>query len=333
METIAVFNTRGGSGKSAATVFLADFLASSFKKRVLVVDLDPQQSSSVALLGEEQVNAEVGAGKCLATILQHEIVRKKRSPSDVRTVLMERPQGEGPGRSRYLGPVHVMASNRPEWKELDAYLHVLSEDAEKDANRVLLDVLKSLETDFDICLIDFPAHDTGPITKNGLRAAGWWIFPCVPDRSGTRDIEGPIGAFREAIKGTKHKPKGLGTLLSICQPGNTRQFKQTVSTLNRLVDGGYLPRLFGNKMLSWPAARDALDDTRWDHRTTLAMKYGGTRTSLYKAANRHAKEVVSRLKMPVKDGEIQFPRPGWLNKHLTELTKKTKKLFGGGRGK
>ena len=55
MHTIAVFNTRGGTGKSAATVFLADFLSTSFAKRVLVVDLDPQQSSSVALLGEDRL--------------------------------------------------------------------------------------------------------------------------------------------------------------------------------------------------------------------------------------------------------------------------------------
>ena len=55
MQTIAVFNTRGGTGKSAITVFLADFLSTCFAKRLLAIDLDPQQSSSVALLGEDKL--------------------------------------------------------------------------------------------------------------------------------------------------------------------------------------------------------------------------------------------------------------------------------------
>src|SRR4051794_25238033 len=35
MQTIAVFNTRGGSGKSAVTVFLADFLATACDESLL----------------------------------------------------------------------------------------------------------------------------------------------------------------------------------------------------------------------------------------------------------------------------------------------------------
>ena len=96
METIAVFNTRGGSGKSAATVFLADFLSSTFKKRVLIVDLDPQRSSSVALLGEERVDAELAEGKCLATLL-HKTVDESPEATDARSILMERPPGQGRG--------------------------------------------------------------------------------------------------------------------------------------------------------------------------------------------------------------------------------------------
>ena len=46
---------KGGVGKSAITGFLADFLSSIFGQRVLVVDLDPQQSSTIALLGEERL--------------------------------------------------------------------------------------------------------------------------------------------------------------------------------------------------------------------------------------------------------------------------------------
>ena len=56
MKTVAVFTTKGGTGKSALTVLLAEFLATGFEQRVLVVDLDPQQSSAVALLGDERLS-------------------------------------------------------------------------------------------------------------------------------------------------------------------------------------------------------------------------------------------------------------------------------------
>ena len=325
METIAVFNTRGGSGKSAATVFLADFLSSSRKKRVLVVDLDPQQSSSVAILGEERVYEGMDSGKCLAILLAG-ILEKERVASDGRAFLMERPQGKGRGRSKYLGPVHVMAGNRQRWAALAERLGALAHRKERGIYGLLNKVLQSLNDDFDICLIDFPAHETGPITKNGLRASGWWVFPCVPDRSGIRDIEGPIGAFREACKGTKHEPKGLGTLLSICQDAHGSQFKQSEKGLQQLVSDGYLPRLFKNKLDSCPAARDALDDTRWDQRTTLKKKYAYR--PLYNKALGLSKEVADRLEMPVRDGKIEFPPPGRLNKYLTGWTK----LFRAKRG-
>jgi cellulose biosynthesis protein BcsQ len=45
MDTIALFNTKGGVGKSAVAVFLCDFLSSQHDKRVLLVDLDHTVSS------------------------------------------------------------------------------------------------------------------------------------------------------------------------------------------------------------------------------------------------------------------------------------------------
>ena len=50
MFKIALFNQKGGVGKSAATVNLAGCLEREFKKRVLVMDCDAQQNSSLHLL-------------------------------------------------------------------------------------------------------------------------------------------------------------------------------------------------------------------------------------------------------------------------------------------
>ncbi len=317
MQTIAVFNTRGGSGKSAGVVFLADFLSSAFKKRVLVVDLDPQRSSSVALLGEERVDAELEAGKCLALLLQRAGAGEKLTSGDVAAAVMERPSGEGRGRTTYLGRVDVMAAKRANWKELDARLRVLEGYAEPNANRALLDILAPLRPDFDICLIDFPAHETGPITKNGLRASDWWLFPCVPDRSGSRDIEAPVEAFREACNGTRHRPHHLGTLLSICQLATSREYKQARQALHQMAEEKYIPPLFKSKMLFWPAVREALDDTRWNGRTTLMKKYANK--PLYNAGRELAKEVLARLKIPGDDVTITKSFLGKLNQYVRKV--------------
>ena len=52
MPIVAVFNNKGGEGKSTVTVGLAEFLAGNRDKKVLVIDLDAQASSTCALVGQ-----------------------------------------------------------------------------------------------------------------------------------------------------------------------------------------------------------------------------------------------------------------------------------------
>ena len=91
MQTIAIFNTRGGSGKSAVTVFLADFLATAFSKRVLVVDLDPQQSSSVALLGDESLHKAFEQKRSLPRLM-FRVDRENLHPNAALYHVIERPK-------------------------------------------------------------------------------------------------------------------------------------------------------------------------------------------------------------------------------------------------
>jgi len=69
VKSIAVFNNKGGVGKSTLTLLIADFFSSTSVKihgrapRVLVVDLDAQNSSGTALVGQPAVEAKQ-AGVC-----------------------------------------------------------------------------------------------------------------------------------------------------------------------------------------------------------------------------------------------------------------------------
>ena len=53
MITIAMFNNKGGVGKTTLTNNIASFIADKLHKRVLVIDCDPQCNSTQLLMGQE----------------------------------------------------------------------------------------------------------------------------------------------------------------------------------------------------------------------------------------------------------------------------------------
>lgn len=54
MKSLAMFNNKGGVGKTTLTCNLASYIAGEFGKRVLVVDCDPQCNSTQLIMGVEQ---------------------------------------------------------------------------------------------------------------------------------------------------------------------------------------------------------------------------------------------------------------------------------------
>lgn len=127
MIKIAIFNQKGGASKSAATVNIAGCLAKDFKKKVLVMDCDAQQNSSLQLLNRRAEKTIVGIlrGECQLEDciypVELEIKRKKaRIPIDVLCSGMD---------IDVLGP-----------EEPSAYK----------------DVTDVLENEYDYCLIDCP---------------------------------------------------------------------------------------------------------------------------------------------------------------------------------
>ncbi len=53
MKTLAMFNNKGGVGKTTLTCNIASYIAGNFGKRVLVVDCDPQCNSTQLIMGVE----------------------------------------------------------------------------------------------------------------------------------------------------------------------------------------------------------------------------------------------------------------------------------------
>ncbi|WP_227722641.1 ParA family protein [Yersinia proxima] len=54
MKSLAMFNNKGGVGKTTLTCNLASFIATEFNKKVLIVDCDPQCNATQLIMGVEK---------------------------------------------------------------------------------------------------------------------------------------------------------------------------------------------------------------------------------------------------------------------------------------
>lgn len=300
MKTIAVFALKGGVGKSAITVFLADFLSSIFTQRVLVVDLDPQQSSTIALLGEDRLVESMGRGASLGRLLMDVLDRKPKA-TNVLSYTTERPMVNQSGRYKYLQAVSVLASDREVWHDLDDRLNRQSANRQTSSLELLRNALSVVQDEFDICLIDFPAASTGPITRNGIVAADWWLLPIEPNRMAARDLDGPRRLLRIVWQQTNHKMKGLGTILSRCQNRASNEYRRTKAVLTRRAERKEIPKLFSKDAeLSYSVeALNSLDDTLGNSYKTIDQKYGGSAKPLHEDIRKLTKEILDRLRIPV----------------------------------
>ncbi|MFB7675292.1 ParA family protein [Kitasatospora purpeofusca] len=173
MSRVAIGNNKGGSGKSAATVNLADALARA-GKRVLVVDMDPQANAS-RRLGWEY------------------------NPADPKPTLVEAVQAGTTGiaaqaivpigwRTAYADRIELLPSR------FDLENRV-SEAAVLGAVSRLDRALEGADDKYDITLIDCPPS-LGHLTQLALAAANVAICTVEPERDG---VDGAV-RFRDFIE-------------------------------------------------------------------------------------------------------------------------------------
>ena len=140
---IALTNQKGGSGKTTTAVNLAAALAER-KRRVLLVDLDPQCSASIWL---GAADAEAGA---------HQLLTDTGPPAELVQTVGER-LGLIPGSRFLVGADRTLAG-------------------EVGAETILKGRLEGLGRDWDYILLDCPPA-LGILTVNALVAAGEVLAP------------------------------------------------------------------------------------------------------------------------------------------------------------
>jgi chromosome partitioning protein len=164
MTVLALYNLKGGVGKTAATINLA-YLAAAGGLKTLVWDLDPQGSSTFYL------NAEPAAKNETKKILTDEL--------DVKEAVQD-----STFENLWIIPSDLSARNA------DLVL-----DDMKQSRKKLKSLISSLKQ-FDVIFLDCPPG-ISLLHDNIFNAADWILMPNIPTTLSIRSYETVTGYFKD----------------------------------------------------------------------------------------------------------------------------------------
>ena len=302
MHVISIYNNKGGVGKSTLTVGIAEFLASNRKKKVLIIDLDAQASSSCALLGRTPLAEAIQNRKTIADLID-EIARTRSiltSPSDF---LLVRPASSASGTA--LGSISLLVPEKERTFDLEERL-----DRVRDAT-LLRDCVKPGLTGFDYVLIDTPGNvdRTDKIVVAGLIMSDFVVIPIEPNMISLDALPATFDLidYARELGGDSH-PSVLGMILNKTDK-RTEQYRSKLPLIFQKVDKGELPPIFENFLPDTSKLGTATDVTLDFH--TLKGRFDTYYDNVRKIARELEERCEGRIPLP--------PRPSGRFGHTMRL--------------
>jgi chromosome partitioning protein len=198
MQTVAILNQKGGSGKTTTAVNLSAALG-ELGRRVLLVDLDPQASASRWLAVDDV------AGALYDVLVQRQALEPYVQPTGVPGVDLV------PARQD-LAVAELEARRKP------------------GAELVIRAALAKLPRRWDVALLDCPPS-LGLLTINALAAADEVLVPVeahILALEGLADLLGTIELVREALN-----PGLRVSGVLACRVSRTRRTREVVALLHQ----------------------------------------------------------------------------------------------------
>ena len=234
-----VANMKGGVGKTTTVVMLADALAAA-GSRVVVVDLDPQASASVAVAGDDGLAGLARDGRTLDAFLSRRIVDRKKA--DLAPMVLR-------GATRTYDaaldplPVSLLActaglraaerqavrtlSKKGDWDHVEREVHAFLRD----------EVVAPLRAEFDWVVLDC-APGLGLLACAGLALADVALVPAVPEPLGLYGLDAFLAQGWAPGSGGMPAPGAPPLLLATCvSPSDDGHAR----TLDHLRDGASAP--------------------------------------------------------------------------------------------
>lgn len=226
---LSFINLKGGVAKTTSAVQLADTLAFMRKRRVLVLDLDPQTNATLALIGEERWAQADEQGQTLAHLFTDLLRGTRTFNSDLAiirgasnlnriptTVIDQLPPGSQYGRVDLLPSSIRLIDVQDRMQDISARTHYSVNPME-----VVRNFIAPHFSAYDYVLIDCPPN-LGFVTQNGLEVSDHYLIPTIPDRLSTYGIPQIAGKISE-IRAARHlRLRCLGVLITKYQSASTQ---------------------------------------------------------------------------------------------------------------
>ncbi|NTU74427.1 AAA family ATPase [Candidatus Roizmanbacteria bacterium] len=183
MKTIAIFNNKGGVGKTTFCGNLAAHIAMQNSKRVLVLDLDPQANMTHYMLGAEMAGEVVApyydrsitkAYNTIVDVFKPYELGESRIDTDISAIQCERYGADLIAGNPFLAAYEDILSKK--WNELSSPDSV---SGLRITNWVT-SLLRSVDKKYDYTFIDL-SPSLGAINRTALLASDYFLAPMSCD--------------------------------------------------------------------------------------------------------------------------------------------------------
>jgi chromosome partitioning protein len=181
-KVIAVANMKGGVGKTATVIGLAEALAADGAK-VLVIDLDPQANASICLAGDHQLAALIEDGRTIDGFLDDRFLKKSRKADFDRCIHAQISNVWHAGQPLSISLLASSPHLRLVERQLIFALTKAKWDFDEIVSRlhsVMREQLKQTRGNHDYVLIDC-APGISALNEVSIRLANMVIVPTIPD--------------------------------------------------------------------------------------------------------------------------------------------------------
>ncbi len=276
MPVVAIYNNKGGVGKSTLTVGLAEFLAANRRRSVLVIDLDAQASSSGSILGRTALALAIESRRTVAQFA--ELARAGKAPKHIAPFVTERPASTARGTN--LEKVDVLVPDKPRMLSLE---EAMSHPRDTLAVR---DGIKQAVSAYDFVLVDLPGNidRRSRLAMAALAMSDFVLIPVEPTQISLNALPDTFDLIHHAREFNKNgRPAVVGLVLNKADK-RTEQYRSKFGPILQASARGELPPVFENAIPDTPKLATATDemhdfttlkerfDTYYDHVRKVARE-------------------------------------------------------------
>lgn len=218
-KVIAVANMKGGVGKTATVIGLAEALAAEGAE-TLVIDLDPQANASICLAGDQFLRTIIEDGHTIDAFIEDHFIKRRKDSTLEQRIRSHISNVSHLGRQL---PLSLLASSS-ELRLVERNLIFTLTKSGMDLGRIveslyviIKDQLKRTRKSYEYVLFDC-APGISVMTEVSIRLANLVIVPTIPDFLSTYGLKsfcsnlwsGPIAA-QSGLKKPKKPPHVLAT--------------------------------------------------------------------------------------------------------------------------